>query len=248
MKNDKKIYLVIVTIITLLIIIIGGTFAFFTSSGGSENGAVTANSTVLDDLGFTSSNSKIAANLIPVASQNSYFYRYPGISASGEHSCLDDVGNEICSIYEFTITNTASISQTIYVSLVPSENTFENLYFAAFNTTIASADYTVATGSSGSGETFSLIPQTASANATLGHEATKLTKNSIDPIEMPGLSTSLNAGESITYTVLIWLQETISGQNTEQGGIFKAGINVATGGNGTGVTGIMEDTSSNESP
>ena len=63
---------------------------------------------------------------------------------------------------------------------------------------------------------------------------------------MPGLSKSLGVGESVTYTILVWLQETGVTQNTEQGGIFKAGVNVTTGGNSTGVTGMLgENTDSN---
>ena len=238
--NNKKIFLGVIVVATLIITIVGATFAFFSASGGSANNAVTANATTLANLGFTSSHSKIASNLVPVSSESEYFSRYPGIAASGEHSCLDDVGNEICSIYEFTVTNTASVAQTIYVSFVPSENTFDNMYFAAFNTSIASASYEVATGSNGSGSNFVLTPQTTSGNSTLGHQATKLTKNSTDPIDMSGLSTSLGVGESITYTVLVWLQETKNEQNTEQGGFFKAGINVTTEGNSTGVTGLLD--------
>ena len=239
MKDNKKILLSVLAVATLIIAIVGATFAFFSASGGSANNAVTANATTLANLGFTSSHSKIATELVPVASESPYFARYPGIAASGEHSCLDDVGNQICSIYEFTITNTASVAQTIYVSFVPSENTFDNMYFAAFNTSVASANYAVATGSSGSGNNFTLTLQTTAGNSTLGHQATKLTKNNTSPIDMPGLSASLNAGGSVTYTVLVWLQETGNDQNTEQGGTFAAGINVTTGGNSTGVTGIM---------
>ena len=237
--NNKKIIIAIIAVATLIVAIIGATFAFFSASGGSANNAVTANATTLSNLGFTSSHSKIATNLVPVASESPYFARYPGIAASGEHSCLDDLGNQICSIYEFTVTNTASVAQTIYVSFVPSENTFDNMYFVAFNTSIASANYVVATGSSGSGNNFALTPQTTTGNSTLGHQATKLTKNSTSPISMPSLSKSLGVGESITYTILVWLQETGVTQNTEQGGIFKAGVNVTTGGNSTGVTGVM---------
>ena len=241
--NNKKMFLGVIVVATLIIAIIGATFAFFSASGGSANNAVTANATTLANLGFTSSHSKIATNLVPVSSESPYFSRYPGIAASGAHSCLDDVGNQICSVYEFTVTNTASVAQTIYVSFVPSENTFDNMYFVAFNTSIASADYTVATGSSGSGANFVLTPQTTASNSTLGHLATKLTKNSTTAIDMPGLSTSLASGASVTYTILVWLQETGNSQNTEQGGVFKAGVNVTTGGNATGVTGILDGSS-----
>jgi len=238
MKNDKnkKIFLSILVVAILIVAIVGATFAFFSASGGSANNAITANATTLANLGFTSSNSKIAMNLVPVASESEYFSRYPGTGTSG---CIDDVGNEICSVYEFTVTNTASVAQTIYVSFVPSQNTFDNMYFAAFNRAAASADYTVATGSSGSGNSFTLIPQTTTGNSTLGHTATKLTKNSQAEIAMPGLTTTLSAGESVTYTILVWLQDIGIAQNQEQGGIFKAGVNVTTGGNSTDVTGVM---------
>lgn len=238
-ENNAKIFLSVIMVATLVITIIGATFAFFSAQGGSANNAVRANATTLANLGFTSSNSKIATNLVPVAAENQYFSRYPGTAASGDHSCLDDYGNEICSVYEFTVTNSASVAQTIYASFIPSENTFDNLYFAAFNTTAASADYTVATASSGAGSTFTLTAQTTSNNSTLGHQATKLTKNSVTAINMPGLSTTLNAGQSITYTILVWLQETGESQNIEQGGSFKAGVNVTTGNNSTGVTGVL---------
>ena len=242
-ENNNKMFITVLVIATLIITITGATFAFFSTTGGSANNAVKANATTLASLGFVSSHSKIATNLVPVAAQSPYFSRYPGTASSGEHSCLDDVGNQICSVYEFTVTNTASVAQTIYVTFEPSENTLDNMYFAAFNTTIASADYTVATGSSGSGSGFALTPQTTASNSTLGHQATKLTKNSTTPISLPGLSINLGVGNSVTYTILVWLQETGAVQNTEQGGRFKAGVRVTTGSDSTGVTGILENLS-----
>ncbi len=110
--NNKKIIIAIIAIASIIVAIIGATFAFFSASGGSANNAVTANATTLTNLGFTSLHSKIAYNLVPVSSESPYFSRYPGIAASGEHSCLDDVGNQICSIYEFTVNNTYSVKQT----------------------------------------------------------------------------------------------------------------------------------------
>ena len=240
-KNGRGIFLGVVSVATLVVAIIGATFAFFSAQGGSENNAVRANATVLANLGFEAgTNNKLATNLVPVASEDLNFSRYPGTQTVGDHSCLDDVGNEICSIYEFTVTNTASVAQTIYVSFAPASNTFSNLYFAAFNTDASGADFTVATSSSGSGNNFTLTPQTTTANATLGHPATKIgTGNNVQAIDMPGLSTNLDAGDSVTYTILVWLQETNVEQNSEQGGSFAAGVNVTTAGGGSGVTGVL---------
>ena len=239
-QNGRGIFLGVVSVATLVVAIIGATFAFFSTQGGSADNAITANATVLSELGFEAgANNKFATNLVPVASENENFSRYPGTSASGEHSCLDNVNNEICSIYEFTVENTSDVAQSIYVSFVPASNSFDNLYFAAFKTDASNADFTVATGSSGTGSEFSLTPQTTAANATLGHAATQLTKNSTTPIDMPGLTTSLGAGDDVTYTIIVWLQETKDDQNDEQGGAFAAGVNVTTAGNSTGVTGVL---------
>jgi len=238
-KNGRGIFLGVVSVATLVVAIIGATFAFFSASGGSANNAVTAGATTLTGaITLTSNNSKLSTNLIPVASENTNFPRYPGVAASGEHSCLDDTGNEICSVYEFTITNTASVAQTIYVSFDPVTNSFDNMYFAAFNTTVASANFQVATAGAGTGSNFTLTPQTSTGNATIGHQATKLA-NGASTNAMSGLTTTLNAGASVTYTILVWLQETGADQNTEQGGTFAAGVNVNTGNGTSGVTGVM---------
>ena len=237
-KNGRGIFLGVVSVATLVVAIIGATFAFFSASGGSANDAITANATTLAGLGFVSSNSKLSTNLIPVASEKAGFNRYPGTAASGLGSCTDDVGNQICSIYEFTVTNTASVAQQIYVSFDPVTNTFDNLYFAAFNTTIASANFTVATASTGSGNTFALTAETNSDNATIGHQATKLA-NGASTNAMPGLNATIPAGESVTYTILVWLQETKVDQNAEQGKTFAAGVHVTTGTDTTGVTGVI---------
>ena len=239
-KNGRGIFLGVVSVATLVVAIIGATFAFFSASGGSANNAVTAGATTLGDTVITlsSNNSKLATNLIPVASENAHFARYPGVAASGEHSCLDDNSNEICSVYEFTVTNNASVAQTIYVSFDPVSNTFTDLYFAAFKTTVASANFQVATGGTGTGASFTLTPQTTTGNATIGHQATKLaTGATTNP--MSGLTTTLGAGEDVTYTILVWLQETGADQNTQQGGSFAAGVNVNTGSGTSGVTGVM---------
>ena len=236
-EKNKAIFLSILVVATLIIVAVGATFAYFSTTGGSNNSALRANATVLPDLSLVSAHNKIATDLVPVASESAHFSRYPG---TGVSDCIDDVGNEICTVYEFTVTNTASVTQTIYVSFVPSQNTFDNMYFAAFNTAADEADYTVATGSSGAGSSFTLTAETTENNNTLAHQATKLTKNSTTPINMPNLTTTLSSGASVTYTILVWLQETGNSQNTEQSGQFKAGVNVTTASASAGVTGVLD--------
>ena len=77
-----KIFLSILVVSILIITVVGATFAFFSASGGSANAALKANATTLANLGFTSSNSKVATNLVPVHSESEFFSRYPGTGAS----------------------------------------------------------------------------------------------------------------------------------------------------------------------
>jgi len=231
MKDKKKLTLTIVLVAVLVLVVVGATFAFFSASGSSANNAIRGTATQLSGtLTLTEGTKKIATKLIPVHAENENFSRYPQRSG---HVCEDDLGNEICSIYEFTITNTANITQTVYVSLVPSQNTFSNLYFAAFKTNAASANYTVATDYTNN----ALVPELTANNNTLGHQATKLSSGSVT---MTGLTTALEPSGSVTYTILVWLQDTGNNQNTEQSGQFAAGINVTTG-TGEGVTGILSE-------
>ena len=243
-KSGSGIFLGVVSVATLVVAIIGATFAFFSASGGSANNAVTAGSTNLSDLTFTAnSNSKLATALIPVAAQDTNFKYYPSLESNG---CLDDEGNEICSLYEFTVENPSNVTQTIYLNFKPASNSFENLYFAVFKGAVANIDdfsvlsaYTDATGNATSG---TATATTTSANTNLCHTATLLT-SSTDAIDLDGCSETLSpngeTGDDATYTVLIWLQETGVSQNlVDMNDSFAGGINVNTG-SGSGVTGVI---------
>jgi len=257
-KNGRGIFLGVVSVATLVVAIIGATFAFFSASGGSANNAIRATATQLEDLTFTpNGNSKLATNLIPVAAENTNFKNYPSLEANG---CIDDRGNEICSLYEFTVSNPADVAQTIYLTLVPASNTFTNLYFAAFKGSVSD----ITTSSASGADKFAVLSAfeaatsanvygtptatTLAANTNLCHAATRLTSASVD---LTACSTTLTAADTnsttdeATYTVLVWLQETGVSQNTtdmtidDVAATFAAGINVNTGSGTTGVTGVL---------
>ena len=237
-------FLVVIAIATLVIAIVGATFAFFSAQGGSANNAISAGSTNLSDLVFTAnSNNKLATKLIPVPAQDANFKYYPSLETN---SCIDDVGNEICTLYEFTVENSSNVTQTIYINFKPKINSFENLYFAVFKGAIEDindftvlSSYTNATGNSTQG---TAIATTISENPNLCHTATLLT-SSTNAIDLPNCSTTLMAngktGYKATYTILIWLQETGAPQNAiDMNKSFAAGININTG-TGSGVTGVL---------
>ena len=75
------------------------------------------------------------------------------------------------------------------------------------------------------------------------HSATTVPKGSTTPITIPGFEQVLDVGEEITYTIVMWIPETGSAQNADQGMAFAAAVNFTTEGNGTGVTGVLSTTS-----
>lgn len=77
----------------------------------------------------------------------------------------------------------------------------------------------------------------------LVHRATLIPKDSTTAIPIPAWEQVLDVGESMTYTIVMWIDETGSGQNEDQSKSFAGGINFTTEGNGTGVTGVLSATS-----
>ena len=76
----------------------------------------------------------------------------------------------------------------------------------------------------------------------LVHSATSIAKNSTTAITIPAWEQVLDPNEEMTYTIVMWIPETGSAQNADQGMSFAAGINFTTEGNGTGVTGVLSTT------
>jgi len=64
-------------------------------------------------------------------------YRYAG---AGQYDCRDANGNNICSVYSFTVTNPANVSQTIYPTFKVKSNGFGNLKYVVFKGTPAQVD------------------------------------------------------------------------------------------------------------
>ena len=62
-------------------------------------------------------------------------------------------------------------------------------------------------------------------------------------INVPAWEQVLDKGESMTYTIVMWIPETGTNQQGDQGKSFAAGVYFTTEGSGTGVTGVLSTTS-----
>ena len=309
MENNGKgtsIFYGVIGVATLVITIIGATFAYFSATTNSNVDAITAGGATLS-LGFSQDDKGKKTDLIPIDVTLPEF-NTGGFVGDTTDKCKDINGNNICSVYQFTISNPAgnAASQRVYGTIVPATNTFENFQFAIFKGTVGQVNaseetheitktvvaddkkpldhdteirlteakvkkadaavgqtvtWTEKIGWDVDGEavddfttdftytTFTKNEDDASRKHVIGnkgdliHSATTIPKGSTTPISIPGFEQVLDVGDAITYTIVMWIPETGSAQNADQGMSFAGGVNFTTEGNGTGVTGVLSTTS-----
>ena len=232
-NNGKGIFYGVIGVATLVVAIIGATFAYFAASTNSANNAVSASSSTVSALGFSKVDAGIKSNLIPIDETNTKFPSKVGLT---EDSCKDDNNNNICSTYQFTVTNPNDQAQQVYFYLEPANNTFTNLHYAIFK---------------GTPTTYNVIGDQVTdhgkaANGAVVVEDTQLTRDSTTRIHLENLSQVLPAKGSATYTIVLWIHETNGDQTTTDAGkSFAGGVRISTGtlneqGVATsGVTGVL---------
>ena len=235
-NNGKGIFYGVIGVATLVVAIIGATFAYFAASTNSANNAVSAASSTVSALQLTEVKDGIKSNLIPVDAVGKYKAKFPAVVGLTADSCKDDNHNHICSTYQFTVTNPNAQSQQVYFYLEPKNNTFTNLHYAIFKGTPTSYDVTGTVVTDGG----------AASNGAIVVANTQLTLNSTERIPLDNLSQVLDPNEAVTYTIVLWVQETNEDQTkSDAGKSFAGGVRISTGilgadGNATsGVTGIL---------
>ena len=263
-NNGRGIFYGVIGVATLVVAIIGATFAYFSASI-TRNGIANVKATTLR-LEIPDEKSNFKQDLIPIdthsTGRSAMFARYISLTGDDGHAdrkakaCKDDVNNSICSVYQFTVKNPSeTTAQTVVGSLKISANTFQNLHYAVFkgaDVNIPTASYdvqgtagpTVQGGVTGAAQRDSAVGTLVVANTLL----LSPTATSAQAEEGAGLGgvynwpntlETLNPGESTTYTVVMWLEETGSDQTDFDAGMsFAAGITF-TSNTGAGVTGVI---------
>lgn len=247
-NNGRGIFYGVIGVATLVIAIIGATFAFFAAS--QTGNTITAEAakvglTFTDskdqymkthlipvETGFADSGQSLAAGAATAFAESTYV---------GAGKCVDKAGYDICSIYEFTVTNTGSANLPISVSIQTS-NTIANLKFAVFAgkaTTIDNwyvnpdADHTVTSaGTALATQTGELvigataIPTGAGASASFDKK--------LDVILTPASESTIT--DAVTYSVMVWIEEIGVEQSSD--GEFTGTVTVTTA-DGQGITGTL---------
>ena len=267
MANNKGsgIFLGVIGVATLLVAIIGATFAFFGANISSGEGAVTVQSTVLA-LGYKDVITGLKTNLIPA---EDYIANYAAMEQlndaeiaefnkdktedqyyDGNKQCMDDNGNEVCGVYEFTIGNPSfTTSQDLYGNIKVVSNEFEELWFRIYdeedNQVVAPTAFSTADKDGLIPLTQlnqKLLPSSDDTGKTPDADADGFTAT--DPTTYTKVTQTLDNGTVLsnvrTYKMVIWIEETNKDQTElNSGKIFTGSITFTTASDSRGVTGVI---------
>ena len=239
--DKSRKFLLFIMIANIFIVTVGATFAYFGASTSSDENIIDLEAAVFE-MGLEEDISLIKREVIPSKElyvdygvlqrldENKDFikpYEENGKLITKDTVCVDDNLNEICSIYTFTILNPMTeMDLPVYVTIKPSVNTFENLYFKVLD-----EDKNIIMGKTPikqEGQTDPTIPVGLSNIKTLP----KATKVAGSDEVIPSRA---------TYSIILWIDE-IDKNQTEQdsGKIFAASINIMSSyEDGGGITGVF---------
>lgn len=247
-SKNKNLLIVLIFIATAILIAVGATFAYFSATVSSNENAISMTSAEFS-LELDDDISLIKGNIIPseerfvdIAAKrvdsNGFIkpYEENGELVTEGTTCIDDNLNEICSIYTFTLTNRATDTDLpLYITLNPTMNNFENLYFKILDENL--------------NEVMSKTHLVDDRPYTLDENDNKVydPNDRISPVVLTDINTTLPRAtdashpSTVTYSIVMWIDENFHNQNeTDSGKIFASTL-VATvsGANGNGITGVI---------
>lgn len=246
-KEDKRgIFLGIVGILTLIVAIIGASFAYFSLNARSNENAVKVQAATVQIVYEEGQNIAID-NIIPSTREVALeTVRRAGETRTGTDekyvACIDDNNYRVCGTYDFTLTNNgtnpvdinAYITPTALKDAVvdsehpennkPAEKGFNNLKFITF-------DRTGVTGNDNGTKIATADGLSVVYNGDFGILAAD-----------KAATATLNAGETKTYRLFIWLDEQGDANDVEQGAVFNGTVHVDVVGAGQGITGDASST------
>jgi len=266
-KKKKQLFSLIVAIAVIILIGVGSTFAYFSANVASEEGAVDVGAAVFE-IALKDDTSLTKANIIPSKEkyvdlsidrldENGQFirpYKVNDKTVIDKTVCIDDNLNEICSLYTFTVQNPMTdMELPLYVTLVPSVNTFTNLKFKIIEilhneetgyyvNEVVGGTWLVDTRYFVDDETGAYIKD-EDGNKVPKPNFDELTSQPLeikDKLGMLPKAIDKDTPSESTYTLVLWVDEIEQNQtNQDSGQMFAGGIVVSVGGGGNGITGVF---------
>lgn len=267
-RKKKQIFTLIVFVAIIILIGVGSTFAYFNANVSSEESAIDIGAAVFE-VDLQDDTSLIKSNIIPSKEkyvnmaierldENGNFikpYEEDGKTITDQTVCIDDNLNEICSIYTFTVENPMTdMELPLYVTIVPSVNTFTNLKFKVIEILKnEETGYYVNEVMQGTWLVDSrYFVDDATGAYVKDEDGNKIAKPNFDelsanPLPLTGINKTLPKApdkdnpSTTTYSIVMWVDEIEANQtNQDSGQVFAGGIVVtASGAEGGGITGVF---------
>ena len=213
-KNGQGIFYGVIGVATLIVAIIGATFAYFSAS--ATNGAAVINGTTgqggqlalaVDKVAPSGTAGKfIPLDVDPVSPATSQLAS--GLAGyTGKGSCIDKNDNTVCGVYSITITNNGDTGVTVNGKLTLTSEATNMKWKLLTNATTDNNDGTF-----------------------------RGTGTAYDVVASESLAASGQTGNSHTYYVMVWLEETGSSQDDADANKGFSGSVTFTAAGGTGLT------------
>lgn len=250
-NKSRDIFYGVVAIATLIVALIGATLAYFSISANSEEGAVNAKAAVVKiEYNDGQQVTMAANNLIPSSwdvVKRAYDRAKDSFNDEGSmdsNLCIDDLNQEVCSIYRFTLKSDDPRSFT--AKLNTEHNGFQYLDYAvrdvnsgtwikvAGNDEIAGLNACDADASTDAGECFT----TSGANKTYSTTTPKAVNSLFGYNNDNSLKTVEIGSTEQKYDIVLFILENNDDQNIDQGKQFQGTIYVETTGTNI-ITGTM---------
>lgn len=224
-NNGKGIFYGVIGIATLIVAIIGATFAYFTASYQTSNTAI--NVTSYSGFSVSLSMNKIAPaaavnKLIPLDSATYMSSALTHTNSNGAlEPCIDINGDQVCAIYEMTLTNNGDTDIDVVGYLSANSNNYEtdNLKYQIYN--CSDSD------SNGIADTFSAIddsgafvtPKTNAAVESL-HKFVVTSGQTDNTILKLAAKEEGQDAPTAKLCLVLWLEDTKAPQDMDQGKTF----------------------------
>ena len=126
--NNRQLFYGVIAVSTFIIMVVGATFAYFTANTSSADSSVRTGSTKLQLEYISYGDGWLKENLIPVDTNVAEYSVEMQNDSTQNRMCVDDFGNEICSLYVFQVRNTSNSPQEVSINLTSENNEFGSLH------------------------------------------------------------------------------------------------------------------------
>ena len=233
-REDKRgIFFGVVGVLTLIVAIIGATLAYFSINAQSEENALivqAASVQIVYEDGNKLNVEEIipSTNTIAMAAYSRWLNNESNAEGTPYEKCVDDRGNVVCGVYEFTLTNNGTNKADITARVVPTAipdgedgeplyPSFTNLKYTLYDITSVAVNEDESSGRVGEriGTGTPVQDESGQTVGSIGYSEFQI---------LPTATELAGNGTQKVYRLFIWLDEQGSANNPEQGAVFNGTV------------------------